>query len=161
MTITVRAVYEHGILRPLQPLALPEGDTFDVTIGKPEPAGPISTPPTPEEEDYVRRLQAAGSLDEMFAVMATAPPLPEGYDLFHALDANRRAAGERLLFPQVNNENAPSAPLSSSMPVLWAFSPIRIRVSKQSRAGRGSPRFEPQAGACWSPRSPTMRFAGN
>ena len=32
MTITVRAIYEHGVLRPVEPLALPEGEAVDVTI---------------------------------------------------------------------------------------------------------------------------------
>ena len=71
MRMTVRAVYEHGVLRPLEPLALSEGDTVDITIVGAEPAGAIARPPTPEEEDYAWCLKAAGSLDEMFAVMVT------------------------------------------------------------------------------------------
>jgi predicted DNA-binding antitoxin AbrB/MazE fold protein len=88
MTITVRAVYEHGVLRPLDPLSLPEGDTVAVTIARVGPEGGFPGSPTMEESQYAQRLQAAGSLDEMLAVMGTAPPLPGGYDLPRALDAN-------------------------------------------------------------------------
>jgi predicted DNA-binding antitoxin AbrB/MazE fold protein len=107
MTMTVRAVYEGGVLRPVEPLALPEGETVDVTIARTRPAGPALRAPTPEEEDYVRRIKAARSLEEMFAVMATAPPLPDEYDLNRALNANRKATGERLLFPERNEGSTP------------------------------------------------------
>jgi predicted DNA-binding antitoxin AbrB/MazE fold protein len=38
MTITVQAVYAGGVLRPLQPLTLKEGETVEVTVAQPEPA---------------------------------------------------------------------------------------------------------------------------
>jgi predicted DNA-binding antitoxin AbrB/MazE fold protein len=98
LTITVRAVYEHGVLRPVEPLSLPEGEAVDVTIATAEPAGPVLRPPTPTEKDYAHRIKAARSLEEIFAVMATAPGLPEGYDLIQALNANRTATGERPPF---------------------------------------------------------------
>ena len=99
MTITVRAIYENGVLRPVEPLTLPEGEAVDVIIATTQQAAPILRVPTPDEEDYTRRIKAAQSLDEMYAVMATAPRLPEGYDLCRALSANRKATGERLPFP--------------------------------------------------------------
>ncbi|MFI5461457.1 MAG: antitoxin family protein [Isosphaerales bacterium] len=107
MTITVRAVYENGVLRPVEPLALPEGEAVDVTIATTKPAGPILRTPTPAEEDYARRIKAAQSLDEMYAVIATAPRLPEGYDLCRALSANRKATGERLPFPEPDDGSTP------------------------------------------------------
>jgi predicted DNA-binding antitoxin AbrB/MazE fold protein len=100
MTITVRAVYENGVLRPVEPLALPEGVTVAVTITAAGPSHSVMRAPSLEEESYARRLKAARSLDEMFAVMANAPRMPEGYDLGAALNANRKAAGERLVFPE-------------------------------------------------------------
>ena len=97
MTITVRAIYEHGVLRPVEPLALPEGEAVDVTIATTKPAAPIMRAPTPDEEDYTRQIKAAQvPRRRMYAVMATAPRLPEGYDLSRALNANREATGERL-----------------------------------------------------------------
>jgi predicted DNA-binding antitoxin AbrB/MazE fold protein len=99
MTITVRAIYENGVLRPVEPLCLSEGEAVDLTIATIQQASPFLRAPTPDEEDYTRRIRAAKSLDEMYAVMATAPKLPEGYDLSRALNANRKATGERLLFP--------------------------------------------------------------
>jgi predicted DNA-binding antitoxin AbrB/MazE fold protein len=109
MSITIQAVYEGGVLRPTQPLDLAEGATVEVTItgASAKQNEPTLRPPTPEEEDYARRLKAAKSLEEMYAVMATAPPLPEDYDLCRALNANRKATGERLLFPEVEDGNSP------------------------------------------------------
>lgn len=104
MSITFEAVYEGGVLRPKNALPLPDGETVQVTIA----AAPIVRssppsflrPPTPEEEDYARRLSVCKNLQEMFAVMETAPPFPEGYDLIKALNDNRRETGERLLYPE-------------------------------------------------------------
>jgi len=107
MTITVRAVYENGVLRPVEPLALPEGATVAVTITAAGPSHSVMRAPSLEEESYARRVKAARSLDEMFAVMANAPRLPEGYDLGTALNANRKAAGERLVLPERDDECPP------------------------------------------------------
>jgi len=107
MTITVQAVYENGVLRPVEPLALPEGVTVAVTITAAGPFHSVMRAPSQEEESYARRLKAARSLDEMFAVMANAPRMPEGYDLGAALNTNRKAAGERLVFPGRDDECPP------------------------------------------------------
>jgi len=104
MTMTVQAVYTGGVLRPLQPLALAEGETVEVIV---TPAAPTPQPPTPEEEAYARRVRAAGSLDELLAVIESAPPPPAGYDLSRALDDNRGAAGERPLFPDAAEGSNP------------------------------------------------------
>jgi hypothetical protein len=85
-------------------LALLEGDTVDLMIDKREPACACPPTRTQDEADYAQRLEAAQSLEEMFTVMASAPRLPEGYDLCQALNANRQAAGERLLFPGSDHE---------------------------------------------------------
>jgi predicted DNA-binding antitoxin AbrB/MazE fold protein len=103
--MTIRAVYAGGVLRPTKPLALVEGETVDVTIAQIKPPGSAMRPPTAAEQEYTRRIKAAQSLQEMYAIMATAPALPEGYDLCHALNANRKATGERLPFPESENES--------------------------------------------------------
>lgn len=100
MTLTVQAVYEHGVLRPVQPLSLPEGRTFEVTIAAAQRAGGAFQSATQAEQDYALRVKAARTLDELLSVVATASPLPEGYDLCAALNANRAVTVEQLLFSQ-------------------------------------------------------------
>jgi predicted DNA-binding antitoxin AbrB/MazE fold protein len=107
MTMRIRAVYEGGVLRPVEPLALPEGETVEVTIASTKSPGPPLRAPSAAEEDYARRIKAAQTLDEMYAIMATAPPLPEGYDNCRALDANRKATGERTPFLEPNDGGNP------------------------------------------------------
>ncbi|MDB5313316.1 MAG: hypothetical protein JWO38_7518 [Gemmataceae bacterium] len=98
---TVLAVYENGVLRPTEPLDLAEGQEVQLTV-YPRPPLQAPRPPTPEEQEYISRLKTAKTLQEMFAVMESAPPLPgDGYDLYKALNDNRRATGERLLFPEL------------------------------------------------------------
>jgi predicted DNA-binding antitoxin AbrB/MazE fold protein len=107
MTITVRAIFENGVFRPLEPLALEEGQRVAVTIVTSEPDEPAMKAASPKEQNYAMRLRHARSLEELFAVMADAPRLPEHYDLCAALNANREAAGERLLFPESNDGTRP------------------------------------------------------
>jgi predicted DNA-binding antitoxin AbrB/MazE fold protein len=100
MTMTVRAVYEGGVLRPIEPLVLSEGETVEVTIAQTKPLGRRLRAPTPAEEDYARRIRAAKSLKEMFAVMATAPPSPEDeFDIAQAINESRRQTGFRMPDP--------------------------------------------------------------
>jgi predicted DNA-binding antitoxin AbrB/MazE fold protein len=107
MALTIRAVYEGGVLRPIEPLTLREGQTVDVMIAGAESTVVPRREPTPEEEEYARRIKSAQSLEEMFAVMATAPPLPEGYDLERALNFNRKSTGERTPFPESGDGGSP------------------------------------------------------
>ena len=74
--IRVLAIYENGVLRPTEPLDLKEGQSVQLSVYPRLPLQPIP-PPTPEEEDYARRLKAAKTLEEMHAVMLTAPPSPD------------------------------------------------------------------------------------
>jgi predicted DNA-binding antitoxin AbrB/MazE fold protein len=104
--ISVLAVFEKGVLRPTEPLDLKEGQNVQLSVYPQLPLQPLPAP-TPEEEDYGRRLKAARSLEEIHAVMATAPPLPEGYDLSEALNANRLATGERLLYAASASKEGP------------------------------------------------------
>jgi predicted DNA-binding antitoxin AbrB/MazE fold protein len=103
MTITIRAIYESGVLRPVEPLALSEGETVDVTIAQARFAGSQPRDPTSAEADYAQRIKSARSLEEMYTLMASAPPSPEGYDLCEALNANRIATGERVLYPEAKD----------------------------------------------------------
>lgn len=106
MTTIIQAVYEGGVLRPTKPLALPEGETVDVIITQMEPLGPQLREPTPAEEDYARRLKAAKSLEEMHAVMATAPIGPEDeFDIVKEINQSRRLTGFRMPDPDSAEEN--------------------------------------------------------
>ncbi len=103
MRMTIRAVYQGGLLRPDQPLPLAEGETVEVSIATAKPAGAVLRPPTPEEEDYARRIKAAKSLEEMFAIMETAPPSPE-YDIVSMINESRRLSGFRMPDPNPAGE---------------------------------------------------------
>jgi len=91
----------------MEPLRLADGETVEVTIARPAPPSAALPTPTPAEDTYARRIKAARSLEEMYAIMATASPLPEGYDLSQALNANRKETGERLLFGEPTKEDTP------------------------------------------------------
>ena len=89
-----------------------------------------------------RRIKAAQSLEEMYAVMATAPPLPEGYDLSQALNANRRATGERLPFPEPDDGGEQLVPhlqvREEVRPELLLDGPVRVPGrAKLTDRGRG------------------------
>lgn len=74
---------------PATPLA--EGQTVEVTVS---PAPSIR----PSEDEIIRRIRAAKTLEEAFAISAEFPEEDDGYDLFQALNANRHPS-ERVLFP--------------------------------------------------------------
>jgi predicted DNA-binding antitoxin AbrB/MazE fold protein len=106
MTMTVRAVYEGGVLRPIEPLALPEGETVDVIIAQLKSTGPRLREPTLAAEDYRRRINTAKSLKEMYAVMATSPSSPEDeFDIVKEINESRRLTGFRIPDPDSIEEN--------------------------------------------------------
>ncbi len=96
MTISVRAVYSGGVLHPIQPLPLEEGETVEVTVA-PAATSPTSTPIS--EEEIIRRIQACKTYSEWVEVTKLLPGDDGGYDIVEALDENRRWSGERPLLP--------------------------------------------------------------
>lgn len=96
MTITVRAVYEGGVLRPVQPLGLAEGETVEVTIGAGYTAAAVATLP---EDEIIRRIQACKTYHEWLEVTKMLPAGDGGYDIVQALDDNCHWSGERPLLP--------------------------------------------------------------
>jgi predicted DNA-binding antitoxin AbrB/MazE fold protein len=97
MTQTVTAIYEGGVLRPTAPLALAEGETVELTVTKPQPPAPPLT-----EEEALRRIQEAKTLEELFAAANAAAQFDpdDGYDFHEAMNENRRLSGaSRLLYP--------------------------------------------------------------
>ena len=75
MTMTVRATYEGGVLRPAQPLELAEGDSVDVTI-VPAPAAPPMS-----EDELLEKINACQSYDEWMELMDKVPLDDGGYDI--------------------------------------------------------------------------------
>jgi predicted DNA-binding antitoxin AbrB/MazE fold protein len=92
MTMTIQAVFAGGVLRPVKPLTLTEGQTVELTI-EPGPRQPLS------EDEVIRRIQACTSYQEWLAVTKTLPTDDDGYDIIKALDENRRWSGDRPLIP--------------------------------------------------------------
>jgi predicted DNA-binding antitoxin AbrB/MazE fold protein len=88
MTTTVRAVYQNGVLRPDRPLPLAEGAAVDVLVT-----------PAAEDDEVLRRMGTAKSLEELFAIVDALPAEEgdDGYDVVRAMNETRRANGERLL----------------------------------------------------------------
>jgi predicted DNA-binding antitoxin AbrB/MazE fold protein len=94
MTITVQAVYAGGVLRPIQPLALEEGETVEVTVASAKPVDQRKN-----DDDITRRLKTASSITEWVAATKFLPADDGGYDILRALNENRILSGERPLIP--------------------------------------------------------------
>lgn len=97
--MTIRAVYTGGVLRPVQPLALKEGETVDVTVA---PAATVSATRPLSDEEIIRRIQACKSYQEWLEVTKLLPPDDGGYDIVNALDENRQWSGEPSLLPDAS-----------------------------------------------------------
>lgn len=105
--INVLAVYENGVLRPAEPLELGEGEKVQLAV-YPRPDLPSARLPTSDEEAYFRRLKAAKSLTDMYAVMQTAPDRPEDdYDIVKMINESRRLTGFRIPDPEPQEEQLP------------------------------------------------------
>ena len=96
---TVKAIYENGVLRPTERLPFKEGEAVEVTVSPKQDAGLRSN-----EEEGIRRMTEAKSLAELFAAYESLPKPSDGYDLCRALNDNRRATGERLLYPELERD---------------------------------------------------------
>ena len=95
MSMTILAVYSNGVLRPVQPLSLAEGEKVEVTISPFTPS-PIS------DAEIIHRIQACKTYQEWLDVMKLLPPNDGGFDIVKTLDENRRWSGERA-----NEESKP------------------------------------------------------
>jgi predicted DNA-binding antitoxin AbrB/MazE fold protein len=87
--MTNRAVFRGGVLRPIEPLSLPEGVAVDVTL--------IPLPPalSPIEEEVIKRLQASTSFSDWLAATELLPSADDDdYDIEEALKQNRIWSGE-------------------------------------------------------------------
>lgn len=91
MSLTVRAIYSGGVLRPVQPLPLKEGEAIEITVN------PAPTSAAPSEQEIVRRIRAAKSYGEWMESTRALPADDGGYDIVAALNENRGWSGERPL----------------------------------------------------------------
>jgi predicted DNA-binding antitoxin AbrB/MazE fold protein len=89
------AIYENGVLRPTERLPLKEGETVALTVETATGAPPVN------EGEVLARMKNAKTLQELFALYESLPPPTDGYDLCKALNENRKATGERLLYPEL------------------------------------------------------------
>ena len=96
MTITVRAVYAGGVLRPVQPLALAEGETVDVTIA---PRDTVAAAASATEDEIIRRIQACKTYHEWLEVTKLLPTDDGAYDIVQVLHDNRRWSSVRVPLP--------------------------------------------------------------
>jgi len=94
MSFTIRAVYKQGVLRPVKPLPLEEGEAVDVTIAKAN----SSEVPVGEEE-IRRRLQCAATITDWVEATKLLPADDGGYDVVKALNENRLWSGDQPLIP--------------------------------------------------------------
>ena len=102
--MTVRAVYQGGVLRFEQPLKLAEGQAVDVTIATASPDGSVSG--SAERRGVgSRRIKDAKSYSEWLKVTELFPEDDGSYDIVKALDENRRLSGERPLLPRDGDES--------------------------------------------------------
>ena len=92
MTLTVQAVYEGGVLRPVQPLALNEGETVEITVAKPVRQASLA--------QWGEDIRAAKSIQE-WVTLANACPNPEpDFDVVKAINETRRLTGFRFPDPE-------------------------------------------------------------
>jgi predicted DNA-binding antitoxin AbrB/MazE fold protein len=96
MITNIRAIYEGGVLRPIDAIFLAEGEAVNVAITQfDQPESPVRHTTT-EEADYARRIRESKSLQEMFTVMASAPTSNvEMIDIVNELNQSRRLTGFR------------------------------------------------------------------
>lgn len=97
--LSVTAVCENGVLKPNEPLNLTEGQTVQLSVDDHAHRIPPRQP-TAEEVEFDRRIRAAESLDEMFAVMDAAPQSTDDFDVVKAINETRRLTGFRIPDPQ-------------------------------------------------------------
>jgi predicted DNA-binding antitoxin AbrB/MazE fold protein len=113
MTITVRAVYAGGVLRPVQPLALAEGETVDVTIA---PGDTVAAAASATEDEVILRIQACKTYQEWLEVTKMLPADDGAYDIVQALDDNRRWSGERSLLSDERAQPRATQSVLTSVP---------------------------------------------
>jgi predicted DNA-binding antitoxin AbrB/MazE fold protein len=108
MTRQVEAVFEHGVLRPLEPLALPEMQRVLVTITDVPASEEPSYYSRKAEQDWLRQHEReyAGQ----WVALEGSVLLSHGSDAIEVRDAARKMTSKTPLFVHISKEPAlPSA----------------------------------------------------
>lgn len=95
--MTFQAIYEHGFLRPLEPLGLAEGELVNLTVAE-KPIDPAT--------EAAQRIQASQTIQEWVEATKMLPPDDGGYDIVRALEENRIWSGERARCSASNEGDA-------------------------------------------------------
>jgi predicted DNA-binding antitoxin AbrB/MazE fold protein len=90
--ISVLAVYENGVLRPKEPLALADGQEVSVTV--------VPTPPTLTPAEWESRIRAAKTIQEWVALANACPNPDPDFDVVKAINETRRLTGFRVPDPE-------------------------------------------------------------
>jgi predicted DNA-binding antitoxin AbrB/MazE fold protein len=85
---TVQAVYEGGVLRPVHPLPLAEGETVEVTVAQ--------TRAKLSQEEWERRIRAAKNIQEWVELANTCPYEGPDVDILKMINESRRLTGFRV-----------------------------------------------------------------
>ena len=102
--ISVLAVYENGVLRPAEPLDLPEGQSVQLSVYPRPPLLVFHPPPTPEEQAYFDRLKAAKNIQEWVELVNACPNPDPDFDVVKAINETRRLTGFRMPDPEPDGE---------------------------------------------------------
>jgi predicted DNA-binding antitoxin AbrB/MazE fold protein len=87
MVRMVKAVFENGKFRPLDPTPFVHGEELVMAVvSKAE-----------QDDPYLEKLRSAATLEEMFEIANTIPNDPEDtYDLVEALNENRKGSRDAM-----------------------------------------------------------------
>lgn len=107
---TIQAIYEGGVFRPTEPVALKEGERVRLNVVSPVQPDPKSvlgfrSQFSPEQRDLLRRIadaktdgERASAFQESLLLFPDEPD--DDYDLMAHLELNRAMSGERPLDPE-------------------------------------------------------------
>jgi predicted DNA-binding antitoxin AbrB/MazE fold protein len=101
MAVSIRVIYEDGLLRPLEPIALHEGEIVSITI---QPTG------EPSADAVAERLRAAGLLEDI-----AMPEDAEELTAEERLRIGRLFTGERPVEDLIDEERTSKAILNGGL----------------------------------------------
>ena len=90
MTITVKAIYEHGVLRPIEPISLVEGTRVEVTVALSASKTTMQTAAKALAEAVLRpNSETTDKTPEEILAAIAAMPMEGSKEAFSAQDHDR------------------------------------------------------------------------